>query len=202
MFNDPLIIDDCISRKFSDHIKSVLMSAQIEWYYQYDITYPEEKMPIGFTPRPGLSHLYYDNVRSNRPLSQWYHLVFPVLLEACDKAGVKFDELMRARSFMHLPANPNTNLLNHPHIDYEIPHLVCLYYVNDSDGPTVVYNETLRDIKEENLKLEDLTVRMEIEPKQGRCVFFDGHIYHSSTQPVNGSRAVINFNMLSPSYDR
>lgn len=201
MFDEPLIIDNVIGKKYQDHIMRTLLSAQIEWFYQHDITYPLEKMPEGFVPRPGLSHLYFDNVRGERPLSPWHHMTFPVLLEACSKASVSFGELMRSRSFLHFPANPNNDLLNHPHIDYEIPHLVCLYYVNDSDGPTVIYNETLKDVKEQDVKLEDMTVRMKVEPRKGRCVFFNGHIYHSSTQPVKGPRCVINFNMLSPSYD-
>ena len=88
MFDEPLIIDDVIGKPYQEHIKKTLLSAQIEWFYQHDITYPLEKMPIGFIPRPGLSHLYYDNVRSDRPLSPWHHLVHPVLLEEIGRAHV------------------------------------------------------------------------------------------------------------------
>ena len=65
-----------------------------------------------------------------------------------------------------------------PHVDlkYEdgrsIPHLVCLYYINDSDGPTYFYSES-GDIIEK------------IEPKKGTAVIFDGSIMHAGSNPVN-----------------
>lgn len=200
IFEEPLILDNVISQQYSKYVEKTLLSPKIEWFYQHDITYPMEKMPLGAIPKPGLSHLYYDNVRSPNPLSPYYHMVWPIALEVAAKVNVEFDELMRARSFLHFPANPNTRLVNHPHIDYEMPHLVFLYYVNDSDGDTVLYNETLRDIKESDLRLEDLTEKARVTPKRGRCVIFDGHRYHSSTQPVTNSRCVVNFNLLGARY--
>lgn len=200
MFKEPIVIDNVISKRYQEHVRDSLLSAKIEWFYQPDITYPMHKMPEGFIPKPGLSHLYYDNVRSPNPLSPWFHMIWPIALEACDKMNIVFDELMRARSFLHFPTDPNSKLLNHPHIDYEIPHLVLLYYVNDSDGPTVLYNETLVDIKEKDLSLDKLTVKMEVEPRQGRMVIFDGHTYHSSTQPTKSSRCIVNYNLLGAKY--
>ena len=68
-----------------------------------------------------------------------------------------------------------------PHVDRKDPHFVCLYYVNDSDGNTIFYNNNKEIIKS-------------ISPKKGRIVLFDGSILHSGSHPKNTTRTVININ--------
>ena len=67
-------------------------------------------------------------------------------------------------------------------------HLVVLYYVNTSDGDTIIYNQ-----KEET---KEYTIKQKVTPKQGRVVVFDGRFYHTAEQPSNDIRCVINFNLI------
>lgn len=63
-----------------------------------------------------------------------------------------------------------------------IPHQVCLYYINDADGPTYFFNE----------KYELLDA---IEPKMGRAVIFDGSQIHAGSSPIKNSfRFALNIN--------
>ena len=55
-----------------------------------------------------------------------------------------------------------------------------LYYVNDTDGDTIFYNDNEEEIKR-------------VSPKKGRVVFFDGSIMHSASTPTQTHRAIINF---------
>lgn len=76
-------------------------------------------------------------------------------------------------------------LHNHPHIDSLNKHLVLLYYVNDSDGDTIIF-----DLNDKTKKLAS------ISPKKGRLVVFNGEHYHSSSPPTKfDSRIVINTNI-------
>jgi hypothetical protein len=65
-----------------------------------------------------------------------------------------------------------------PHVDlkYEdgrsVPHLVCLYYINNADGPTYFYDGNGR-------------ITHKIEPYKGTAVIFDGSIMHAGSNPVN-----------------
>ena len=43
-------------------------------------------------------------------------------------------------------------------------HLVCLYYVCDSDGDTIIYNERQRNAEGK------YTIKQRVTPKQGRIV--------------------------------
>jgi len=87
--------------------------------------------------------------------------------------------LFRCKINMLTPQPPYSSYEPHvPHTDMKyddgakVPHLVCLYYINDSDGPTYFFND--------NLQIEDL-----VEPKAGRAVIFDGSRLHASSSPVN-----------------
>jgi len=73
---------------------------------------------------------------------------------------------------------------NLPHIDDPLPHYVGLYYVDDSDGDTILYNK-------------DKSEMVRVSPKKGRMVFFKGDILHSSSHPYKyKKRTNININFI------
>lgn len=91
---------------------------------------------------------------------------------------LNISQILASRIFLQTPSlNPG---VQKPHIDTTNPHLVCLYYINDSDGDTIFYDGG-KEIKRAS-------------PKKGRIVFFDGLIKHSGSRPKNNHRAIINFN--------
>jgi hypothetical protein len=81
------------------------------------------------------------------------------------------------------------------HVDQSWEHKVFLYYINDSDGDTVFFNEFWSP---DNPTIpEILTEQIRVAPKQGLGVVFDGLQYHCSTSPqINGLRSVINIDFI------
>ena len=84
-----------------------------------------------------------------------------------------------------------------PHVDLldgdELPKLKLitgLYYINDSDGDTILYNEKYsKDLQ------HPLSICKIITPKKGRMVFFSGDRMHSAGYPsLSKKRLVANFN--------
>lgn len=69
----------------------------------------------------------------------------------------------------YAPQEPHTDLKYED--GREIPHMVCLYYVNDSDGPTYFYTQEGK-------------ISHRIEPKKGSAVIFNGNIIHAGSNPV------------------
>ena len=67
-------------------------------------------------------------------------------------------------------------------------HFVMLYYVCDSDGDTIIYNE-------KTISEKGLTVQKKVTPKQGRVVLFDGAYYHTAQQPNNNIRCIVNYDL-------
>jgi len=91
----------------------------------------------------------------------------------------------------------NREKYNTPHIDSRLPNSYSMiYYVNDSDGDTIIFNEMVSPDKRE--RPEKLTIKRRITPKKNRMVIFDGNYLHASTNPVNSEkRVVLNINILN-----
>lgn len=78
------------------------------------------------------------------------------------------------------------NFINPPHVDNNIENsLIGIYYINDSDGDTVIYED------------RDLKISKTIEPKKGRMILMDGSNIHSASHPLKTeTRMVINYNFV------
>jgi hypothetical protein len=103
---------------------------------------------------------------------------------------IKFNLLPRVEKFKDLQYNT-------PHIDSNLDHYVVLYYLNDCDGLTYIFEQTSDKVPWEKAnRIKQYKIKEIIEPKKGRFVIFDGKYYHTSSHPVNSPlRAVININI-------
>ena len=105
------------------------------------------------------------------------------------KCGVRDVKVLQGRSFLQFPIQKERGEPDLPHIDINNKiHIVGLYYVVDSDGDTVIYNETKES--------KTYTIKKSVTPKQGRMVIFDGSLYHAAKQPINSNtRCIVNYNL-------
>lgn len=197
MIDKPIILDDAISKRYQKELETLFLSSgNLPWYYQQDITYsPNTIESLGVEPQFGFSHLMYDDL-GNVKSRDLFNIVLPLVYEACDKINYDFKRIGRARSFLQTPTRKSEYEINHPHVDLPHPHLVLLYYVNDSDGDTVLFNETYEDIPESDVSLNKLNEMTRCSPKQGRVLFFNGKHYHSSSRPLNKHRCIINVDIF------
>jgi hypothetical protein len=78
--------------------------------------------------------------------------------------------------------------------NYNIPHtddpsvdwLTMVYYINNSDGDTFLFNEAVGDTA------NGLTLHSRVSPKIGRAVIFDSRRFHAGSNPIDSqSRFVI-----------
>ena len=101
---------------------------------------------------------------------------------ACGEIGKVMKEILVARIFLLMPYA--TDLEHYaPHVDLPYPHTVVLYYVNDADGDTVIFNKNNQIVKR-------------VSPKRGRILMFDGTMYHGGGIPKNGPRCAVNFDIM------
>jgi len=87
------------------------------------------------------------------------------------------------------------NKHNTPHTDiaqYASNFLTIIYYVVDSDGDTIIFNE--KDMPGE--KISNLTIKQTVSPKQGRVIIFPTNTFHTGNHPSNfPGRIVMNYNI-------
>ena len=109
------------------------------------------------------------------------------------KHKIQTTQIIRIKSNI-LTRNDNSDY-HSIHVDQSYEHKVFLYYVNDSDGDTVFFNESWSPDSPEAPK--QLTEQVRVAPQQGLGVVFDGLQYHCSTSPQNNNlRCVVNIDFI------
>ena len=104
----------------------------------------------------------------------------------CGKENLHLRDILQARVFLTVPYETQSSY-NKPHTDLPWPHTVCLYYVNDADGPTAFYDNKGKVVEE-------------VHPKKGRLAVFDGLTVHGGGIPRNGPRCIINYDISVEPY--
>ena len=117
---------------------------------------------------------------------------FDVLQEFYLKQKTVLKKARIVRSRLDMTLYSNESILYEPHIDLDEPHLASIFYVNDSDGNTVIYDQKWNP--EQGIK-QELTVMQEIKPVANRLIAFDGMHIHTGHNPTKHSnRILINTN--------
>tara|TARA_R100000329_G_scaffold46332_1_gene43438 strand:- start:73 stop:693 length:621 start_codon:yes stop_codon:yes gene_type:complete len=196
MENKVLVFDDIIDLEYQEKIKNVLIGEEtfndyyFPWYFTQDVTNQKDK---NSQKRSALTHQYViseDDTNTVGTIDSVFHDLFiPLLNKACNKVDKQNISIIKGRSFLQLPINYKGKKEDTPHIDIIDSHFVMLYYVCDSDGDTIIYNE--------QKKSDNYTVQKRITPKQGRVVLFDGNFYHTAEQPTDNVRCVVNYDLTS-----
>lgn len=182
-----MVIDNFLENSYHGHLLAELDSFSFPWYYQRNISYADNH------------HVNKENL-GNFGFGFWIKKdewtdtgMTKFLMPFCYKVA----DFLNATSIIRVRVDMTVfNPLNHihqPHIDLNVPHYASVYYVNDSDGDTVLYNERYNGNELEEMK--SLTVMEKIEPKANRLLLFDGMYYHTGHSPSkHKNRIIINSN--------
>lgn len=187
-----LVFDDIIDKQHQNKIKDLLFGKTFSWFYYDDISKENNEVQR----RPGFGHYFLHDKKVN---SEFHNEVNPIIAEALKKANIKHTsnfQGLQGRSFFQLPLNiPDRHIVDTPHVDTDIPHLAILYYVNDSDGDTIIYENIFEGYDKIPHK-KDLVIKQKISPKMGRVVVFNGKYWHTAEQPTYNERCIINYNVI------
>lgn len=184
------IFDDIVSKKYQDEIEDRVMGVSYKWNYSPTVIDPITKEPklFAFSNNLGTFDLgFVDEIN--------YNFLIPIVYETSQKSNINYKSILAARTFLQVPSNLNREV-GFFHVDYSFPHLVFLYYINDSDGPTIILNK--KCVMGKSKIFDDYNesdVLKKVYPKKGRVVIFDGMYYHAGGIPKNKPRCVVNFDL-------
>lgn len=195
MIDDIIVIDDVVPLHIQNKFEELFTSTKLAWIFFKDIALPPSEIKrLGITQlTPGIAcYIKQDNPKFiNDNLLREVKIIPD---EACKKIGKECKDIFNARSFMHFPLETKLRKeYDNIHVDVGYEHLVCLYYVNDSDGDTFLFDRTTKDGPMPKDKTPEIIKR--VSPKKGRVVLFNGNRYHSSSGPTKDVRVIINFNV-------
>jgi hypothetical protein len=192
---DIQIIDNFLPDSFYADIRNLLFSEKFPWFYVANLSYGAE---AGFLERwykndPkikdtfGFSHVARDQLDVDSP---YFEFLKPMAYFLEDKLKEKINNVHRIRAVMTCKDQTFGNYYNVPHVDIPVPHKTMVYYVNDSDGDTVIFKE--RWLGKADYSIKNIETR--ITPKANRAVIFDGLRYHTGSVPTKNNRVLINMN--------
>ena len=194
------VIDDFIDLEYQEDIRSILLAGyqyqgkDFPWHYIGDVTAEGD---ADSQNRAALAHEYIvfdedqsvEDQKATEEIDHFHYLFLPMLKHVCVRMNIKKINVLQGRSFLQFPLNLKDKTVDTPHVDLQQEHLVALYYVCDSDGDTIIYNERHQPANKE------YTIKQKVTPKQGRMVLFDGSLYHTAEQPKRNVRCVVNYNL-------
>ena len=182
-------IEDFLPQSLQDHIESILLDSNFDWHYITDVT---TESTLSQYKQPGFQNTPFLNGVPHNKDYDFFSFMSPMILDYCENKKLS---LSRIRIGLNVPSVNNTDTeYNSPHVDFNkftmqefTDNVVALYYVNNSEGDTFIFNEKI----ESNM----YTIKKRISPKKCKLVLFDGNHYHSSSPAKNSNiRLVISLN--------
>jgi hypothetical protein len=194
-------IDNVIPKLYQDQIEAEVTSDRMAWYFRLE---PGRTVSLlgtsGADARySGFTNTVFHVENAGAPPSPVTALLLPLLFTFCEKAGTPFTRLLRIR--LGLYPRIMVDAVHHPHVDFYYPHHNAIYYVNDADGDTVIYQETFDEVSQATypayLREEKFQLAKRITPRKGKMIGFEGKRYHASMHPMQAShRIAIAFSFL------
>lgn len=188
-----IFINSLISEKESLNIQNYLMNSDIKWIFS------ENTVSNKFIPNYNFLENLVDSwqlvnlVLANNEIydEKTFNVIRPIIDKFIEHQKIKDFYIDKIKiNTLFQKENYKNCYYNTPHQDCQVENFrTLLYYVNDSDGDTIFFNDDDVDINSKiNLKIEE-----KITPKRGSVVVFNSNQYHASSNPIlNKRRLVIN----------
>lgn len=206
--NDFWYCDDIIPKSTQTRLKNYVTAPLFNWndfnqihtagvydMVKYKMNFPE----VQEVPSSSLIKLVYVNDGYNGKIfeEKGYAFALAILDEYAKRTNVIIKDIMRIKLNCQTKSifdNYDVNSCNEIHIDNETPNnKTLLYYINDSDGDTFLFDKIWNQTDSEF----DLSVLLRAEPKQGRAITFDTWRFHAPSNPIYTQRRyVMNINFL------
>ena len=176
------IYDDIIPKNLINEVENIIIKKDIiSWYYKNNISGVDNSNYVGF------SHGLY-NIAKKTIDYEFSSFFLQILYRLSFHLNLNIKTILQSRLFLQTPTLISKPMLEGIHTDIPFPHWVCLYYITDSDGDTIFFNDNEEEIKR-------------VSPKKGRIVFFDGTLKHCASIPSKSSRIVLNTNFIGERFD-
>jgi len=198
MNDDIIIIDNFIPKILQNQIENTALGEEnIDYYFRRDPSYlPNDERAIELRKNDGsivdkkewilLHNLYSNNIESA------FYKDFQSIFRLIQKNLYNSANLLRARLVLLPPMVHTEHKYGLPHFDDSPDNIkAAVYYVSDSDGDTILFEEKYSPGYSDHSKK---TILQKVSPKKGRIVIFDANRFHANSWPTKKERVIVNWN--------
>ena len=157
-----------------DYIES--LSYELPWFFFKDCAFGNAAADKGLQMHPYFSHTF---LKDNKIDPHFFHRM--PWNDIGKFIGLPNNKMIRAHNTLQYPRPEMAGIPHNAHTDNDNPHIVGLYYPNDSDGDTFFFDDDLNVIHKEPVE-------------RGKMIVFDGKWKHSSSSPTKNIRLSLNIN--------
>jgi hypothetical protein len=186
-------IENIVIDSVKERMKRIFLRDEFEWYYNQSTVriIPENRSALiddNTKESIQFTHKLYTDGRFE---SEYIEYVQKIMRALEEKEGIVCTTLLRAKcNLVPQDSSFGVDQYHPPHVDLKEANnytYTLIYYVNDSDGDTFIFNENYGD------EFENVTIAHRQTPKEGCALLFKSNTYHAGSSPVNNnSRVVIN----------
>lgn len=173
---DIKILDNLLTTEEQHSIKDACMNSNYSWYLNrfsafnnktYSSVLDSQRQKIMSFRHP----IFQNNIMQDEHMYNICKII---------PQRLGYNNIINVISQLSLPVISGSLPIEHVDLPgYPVKYKSCIYYVIDSDGPTVIY--------------KNKEVYKTVEPKMGRLVVFDGDLIHNASRPTEDIRCIINF---------
>lgn len=194
-----MLYKDILTKEQHKSLYDLITGLDFPWYYQPNIAYMRDlnaESNPNLCPSFGLTHTVWD-IEKGKVSEVLSHM--SLLADSfTNLSGIKPNNFIRIKINLQTPViNNDCNKYNGAHVDRYTPHSTLIYYLNDSDGDTFVFNEVFDESDPKTWPQNVVpTIKERITPVANSLYQLDSGLrYHSSSNPITADRRyTINFN--------
>lgn len=186
-YNEAFTLENFLSEEQENSIHKLITDYTFPWSYYVgtilpsDYTYTNDCIVTQGINPPQFSH--FVKIES----CPYIEIISPILNTLAGYFNTKIQIMKMKFNLLH----KNSDATHHyPHTDVDELNddiKTAIYYVNDSDGDTYLFNEKAPK------QSENVTVYKTITPKKGKMLVFNSNQFHASSSPINNDiRLVLN----------
>lgn len=175
--------DNILDAQFADEIEQLITGGEVPMFFNKATVLPNSS-DCHVDPKtkeyPQFTHVILRNGES----SEYLDLGQKIVDAYVKKTGVKYASLDRVKINLLTQCNFSREDFYHtPHTDWDDPHYVLIYYVNNSDGDTYIFDKNHNIIQS-------------VSPKKNRFLLFPGYYLHAGRNPIEAeTRIIFNYNL-------
>jgi hypothetical protein len=194
------IFDDFLSPDEFKTLSDIVLGQKFPWFFGEHVSMDPRDTANVDDPLAvetcGFNHSVFEREWAVKSFT--YDQLEPLFKKLGAEFGFTQDHLIRARLSMKFQKQGFTSdHYNIPHVDYYYPHESFIFYLNDTDGDTRIfdqwhtYSESTRPAFPSKF-----TTQARVTPKANRLVWINGLQYHTASNPIHGTkRIIININL-------
>lgn len=177
-----MTISDVLTPTYYVNLQNYFSSYKVDWHYKKHVHYVQEDHS-NTSDSHGFMTMIYNN---DLVVSPDFDKTVPVLYAIVDRMGCELKKILRIHACLTLNINKSHD--NYPHTDFLLSDVgdnwyTAIYYLGESDGDTLFFDDDQKTIKYKQPFMENT------------AVVFSGEIQHSGTLPTNHrERVILNYN--------